>query len=338
MPRNHSWVVVAVALALTMLSAGAVAAQIGGGGGAPGAYNAQKQSSTAASANVDHICVVPVASSALNIEVGKKTQFLASAYDAGNANIPGCLFAWSVSPAGSFAIDSAMGAFVNVTAIDYGTGTLTAQYLGVSGSAAISAPAPDGAAPAIWHEAPYTQTSNHSVLIKAKVTDNSAIRSVVVMYRAGPGAFKAAQMSPLQSDPEEYRALLQLPKSFRGILEYYIEAQDAYGNAATMPPGNGAARLSIEITTEPALYEQPGFWFGLLAIAAIASTVGILAARQRRRAGKKRRQKGAAMGPSGMSKTAPKKGSDYKGSGNTAADARVQAKNPAPQRGAKGKQ
>ena len=111
---------------------------------------------------------------------------------------------------------------------------LAALWLLASGVAA----AQDLTPPVITHAPVDRAVSDTSLQITAAVTDDTAVRRVVLYARsAGTSNYYAISMS-VQGG--EYRGIIPASLVTPGVLEYYIEAIDTVGNTSTSPAVNAS--------------------------------------------------------------------------------------------------
>ena len=117
--------------------------------------------------------------------------------------------------------------------------------LSASAAEDLSLPSGDLVAPKVKHS-PITKEipSGEATNIRAKVTDNIGVQSVILFYRdIGNSDFKRMQMKrELGSD--NYAATL--PKATAPGLEYYIQATDRAGN--TILHGHSFSPLAITVS------------------------------------------------------------------------------------------
>lgn len=113
-----------------------------------------------------------------------------------------------------------------------------------------AASAQDTLAPRIEHTPVREASSGRSIEVSAEVTDDQRVRRVTLYVRnAGSRNYYPI---PMLLKGASYRAEIPAALASVGTLEYYIEAVDASGNAATAPATNPVSSpFAISITSEP---------------------------------------------------------------------------------------
>jgi len=97
----------------------------------------------------------------------------------------------------------------------------------------------DTSPPSISHTPVEVAYKGISVSISSIVTDNVEVSSVTVYYRKGGGT-SYSSIYAISTGNDMYEALIPGSAITEKGLEYYIKAEDAYGNIATLPEENAS--------------------------------------------------------------------------------------------------
>jgi hypothetical protein len=135
----------------------------------------------------------------------------------------------------------------------------------VSGSYRV--PIVDPVPPTLAHQPLKEAVGGSTVVIRATATDASGVVRVTLRMRP-PGATEFGAPVVLHPTDGEYAVTLRVPEE-EGILHYYLEAEDAFGNVATFPAEGPENPLPVRVSAPPPI--------GLWAAAALLASLIVLA-------------------------------------------------------------
>jgi hypothetical protein len=170
-------------------------------------------------------------------------------------------------------------------------------YTPILKAAQLSLPAGDLVAPEVSHEViPDTLEPGSSVQIKATVTDNVGVKSVILFYRTkGEEEYKRTNMNRI-GETDDFAVTLGKEEMVVPGIEYYIQAMDLAGNS--LLHGYSFSPLVVNVATpigkagpavaetgeiireepkaEPKKKTNTWLWIGLgaLALGAVAAAAG----------------------------------------------------------------
>lgn len=170
-----------------------------------------------------------------------------------------------------------------------GVFTVTAADGGISASAQVSVGSYDTIPPVILHSVPGPVASGSRLLLRAIVTDENLVDSVVLRYAAADGSSFTSVLMKLGSGGE-YEGVVPDVEVRPDSVSYYIEAKDAAGNRASSPASAPDERYQVMVlaTPDPAPSAPGPRGFAisseiLFAVAAVAIAIAVAAAAISRR-------------------------------------------------------